>query len=147
MMLFRSEAEAMQVQAAYIPLPEGLVPRFVVRAPADEMTHISGPLASTAQKILTWQWTPPSGPAIAGELTWPYSYEAAEDHAVSLLTIAESGFLDGCAPRRPPAATLLRFAAVRRDEVSDDALTELAGDYSRAVRQWTDVPQCTRKPR
>jgi hypothetical protein len=146
MMLFRSEAQSLQVHAAYFPLPTGLVPRFSVRPPPTEMTFSSGPLFSTAQTVLAWQWIPTNGPAIAGEFAWPYSYDAAEDHAVSLLTIAENGFVDGCAPRRPPAVSLLRSSApVRLNDASDDMLTDLVTDYSRAVEQWADLRPCEPK--
>ena len=101
---------------------------------------------STAQTTLGWQWIPADGPAIAGELTWPTSFEAAEAHAVSLLTITEKGFVEGCALRRPPAASALRSSAiVRLNDAFDEALTELVTEYSRAVGQWTDLPSCEQR--
>jgi len=145
MMLFRSEAESLQIQAAYFPLPTGLVPRFAVRPPT-EMTFGSGMRFSTGQTVLAWKWIPTDGAAIAGELTWPDSYEAAESHAVSLLNIAENGFVEGCAPRRPPALSLVRSpAAVRLNDASDDSLAEMVTGYSHAVEQWANLPPCEPK--
>ena len=143
MILFRSEAESLQVQAAYFPLPAGLVPRLSVRRPTTDMTFSSGPLVSTGQTALAWQWIPADGPPIAGQLTWPDSYDASEAHAVSLLKIAEHGFVEGCAARRPPAVSLMRPSPpIRLNEASDETVTELVTDYSRAVGRWADLRLC-----
>lgn len=144
MMLFRAEAESLQVQAAYFPLPGGLARRFAVPpSRADTTLDSLTTMSSTAHTTLAWQWIPADGPAVAGELTWPSSFDAAEAHAVSLLTIAEKGFVDGCALRWPPAASARRSSAiVRLNDASDEALTELVTQYSQAVKQWADLPSC-----
>jgi len=143
MMLFRGEAAELQIEAAYFPLPPGLVPQFTAhddRSTADMGMSFGG---STAQTILAWQWIPTKGTPIAGELTWPNSFDAAEDHAVSLLNVAESGFVEGCAQQRPPEVRLLRSSsAARLNDASSDDLRELVADYTRAMDRWRSKGRC-----
>lgn len=60
---------------------------------------------SSGQTIVGWAWVR-SGRAVAsGELVWPENYnDAASDHAVKLLQIAEAAFAPSeCVPAAPPS--------------------------------------------
>jgi hypothetical protein len=142
MMLFREEAEEMQVSAASFPLPDGFVPRLTIGPRRDAGFDTSVFSWNTSQTSLTWQWTPATGPAFVGNITWPNSGDAAEDHAAVLLEIAERAFSEGCAARRLPA-DLLRSSDTRHlNDVSDEQIRDLAADLSRALKDWKSVPLC-----
>jgi hypothetical protein len=141
MMLLRAEAQEVQLKAEYYPLPAGLVPRVTVR-PDGEFTT-SGLWANTAQTTLTWQWLPPAGPAFAGRLTWPDSYDAAEDHAASLLDIAERSLVERCAPASVPAAGLFTSRGTRRlNSVSAKSVEELHRELAKASDKWGTPIAC-----
>jgi hypothetical protein len=144
MMLLRGESEEVQLSAAYFPLPDGLVPRLTIkRRPGNPDDVPSFTWMSTAQSSLTWQWTPASDSAFVGELTWPNSGDAAEDHAASLLNIAEEGFTEGCVLVSPLLADALHSSGTRRlNDVSTDAIKELAADFSQALEKWKELPRC-----
>ncbi len=59
---------------------------------------------SSGQTRLAWSYMP-DGPSVASsDLTWPEDYNhAGREHAVSLLRIAEAGFVAGCPSASPPA--------------------------------------------
>jgi hypothetical protein len=94
MMLLRREAEEVQLRAEYYPLPTGLTPNVTVRHDEGDFVGL-GMWGNTGQTSLTWRWTPTTGPAFVGELTWPASYDAAESHAASLLRCCRGGIRRG----------------------------------------------------
>ena len=135
----------MRAETQHIPLPSGFVPQIRMRR--DERSASNSMMwASTSQSMLTWQWTPRIGPALAGTLTWPDSFDAAEAHAASLLAIAEEALVEGCAMRPPPSPGQLRPTTTRRlNDVEDDAVEELRTDLSAAARQWSTLRLCQTK--
>ena len=142
MMLLRGEAEKIQPTATYYPLPAGVTPS--VRIGDSEAADIwTEGWVSTGQTNLTWTWIRPNQKAVAGELTWPDSSDAAADHAASLLAVAEAGMVEGCARRMvPDARSLSSPAPVRLNHVSRRSLRELEQAFATAAKRWKALPQC-----
>ena len=141
MLLFRGEAEQVQLEAEYYPLPPGLVPRVIVQEEDDLFS--AGMSFNTGQTDLVWRWVPAAGTAFVGEVTWPGSYDAAEDHAVSLLTIAEGGLVAGCAAQPVPSPAALRSRSARNlNNVAAESIRELDRDLGKAFDKWKAVPVC-----
>ena len=141
MLLFRGEAEQVQLEAEYYPLPPGLVPRVTVQEEDDVFT--AGMSFNTGQTDLVWRWVPAAGTAFVGEVTWPGSYDAAEDHAVSLLTIAEEGLVAGCAAQPVPSPAAVRSRSARNlNDVSAESIRELDRDLGKAFDKWKALPVC-----
>lgn len=88
-------------------VPEGIDIVLPAVKPADFTDSVT---TSSGQTTLAWSWSLGGVTVDAGELTWPRDYnDAAREHAVRLLEIAELGFVAGCAPARLPATrTLVR---------------------------------------
>ena len=138
MMLFRGETAEVQLKAEYYALPEGFVPQVAV--PLEQNDAIGPVWASTSQTSLTWQYVPRSGSGFVGELTWPSSFDAADDHAAFLLDVAEQGF-GGCA--RQARLPVLGKQEVRRlNDVRTEAIEELRADFVKAARKWAGLPAC-----
>jgi hypothetical protein len=136
MMLFRGEAEVVQLRAEYYPLPAGFIPHVTVREGQGD-SSFDAVWASTGHTSLTWRWLPSTGAAFVGELTWPESFDAAEDHAVSLLNIAEEGLIEGCAAQRVPAPTVFRSRRARNlNDVSAISIEELDQEFAKAFDRW-----------
>jgi hypothetical protein len=139
-LLFRGETEEVQLRPEYYPLPAGFIPQITVGK--HEGSDIGGMWADTSQTSLTWRWQPPAGRAFVGELTWPTSYEAAEDHAAVLLNIAEASFIEGCVNRRAPASRASSANAWRLNDVRVEAIDELDDQVRRAFHDWKAVAPC-----
>ena len=59
---------------------------------------------SSGQTGLAWSWIDGGKTVRSGELTWPEDYnDAAREHAVRLLDIAETTFTRGCPPAAMPS--------------------------------------------
>ena len=144
MMLLRGEVEPLQTQADYYPLTAGMEPRAFVRFRPEE--RIRGVSFSTGQGPVTWQWIRTAGDSIAGDLLWPDSFDAAEAHATSLLTIAETSMLEGCTVVEAPPLELKASRTVRLNDVSVESVTQLHTDYAAAVKQWRTLPRCAQRP-
>jgi len=130
-----------QLEAEYYPLPPGLVPRLTVRK--DNDSSASGMWSNTGQTSLVWRWVPATGPAFTGRVTWPNSYEAAGDHAASLLTIAEEGLVEGCTEQRVPVPAAFRSPSARNlNGVSAESIGELDGALGKAFDKWKALPGC-----
>jgi hypothetical protein len=147
-MLFRGEAEQLQLKAEYYPLSAGLMPAVTVRTRQDASSS-AGMWANTGQTSLTWRWVPTTGTGFVGELTWPTSYDAAESHAASLLAVAEQGFVEKrCTEERFPAASSFTSAKERNlNDVAADAIREHDRDFKRAVEKWRALPVCSSSAR
>jgi hypothetical protein len=143
MLLLRGEAEEVQLETAYYPLPPGVTPRLHARP--DDNAFVLGAVGfSTGQSSLTWRWIPDDAPSFVGEVTWPDSYDAADGHASSLLAIAEAGFLEGCAPRQLPSVSTLTPPQARNlNEVRDGEIKSLNRDLQHAVERWRTLPACS----
>jgi hypothetical protein len=142
MMLFRGEAEEVQLKAEYYPLPAGFIPRLTVREAQEDFFH-NAMWASTSQSFLIWQWIPPTGSAFVGSLTWPNSYDAAEDHAAALLNITEVGMVEGCTAQRVPAPTAFSSRrSLNLNGVPAESIKELGRDLREAFDKWKALPFC-----
>ena len=142
MMLFRGEATALQLTAEYYPLPAGFIPQVTVREGQGDQSP-GTMMFSTAQTQLTWRWMPPTGAAFVGQLTWPDSFDAAEDHAVSLLSVAEAGLADGCAAERPPSPAVFSSRRARDlNDVSPESIEDLRQDFRKAFDKWKTLAIC-----
>lgn len=110
--------ESARRHAEYVPLPAGIEPR----RSDDLWLHEIGLEGwfSSAQTTLGWSWVDGGRVLAEGTLLWPDSYHAAENHAASLLRIAEAGLTEGC----PSAALPRRLGAGR----SRGAVSSLDGD-------------------
>lgn len=107
MMLLADEVEHDVRAGGFAPyIPEGI--DIVLPETKPFTGHSRGHSHSTDQTRLYWSWSLKGATVDAGELTWPSDYnDAARDHAVRLLDIAEAGFVAGCAPARLPAPRTL----------------------------------------
>src|SRR5438132_13219352 len=66
-----------------------------------------------------------------------------EDHAVSLLNIAEAGLAEGCVAQRVPAPTVFRARRARNlNDVSDQSIERLDQDFAKAFNKWQALAIC-----
>jgi hypothetical protein len=150
MMLLRGETEEVQVASLYVPLPAGFTPRVT-----PPLKWTDGPVTTwtnTAQTYLAWRWVRRADTSLVGNLIWPNSADAAEDHAASLLAIAEESLVDECPAARPVAPGALRASKTSRvDDAFDERfayerLADLDSDYRESFAKWSAMPACGRAP-
>lgn len=142
MLTFRSQFIAGQFTTAAFPLPADLGREWATDRSPDHFAMTGfGVTGSTAQTALTWMLVVPDGPSLAGTVTWPSSFQAADDHAVQLLTVAEAGLVRGCRVGLPPAR-LPATPVVVDDFVGPDDIERLQTDLSAAHRVWAALPPC-----
>jgi hypothetical protein len=138
LLLFK-EAEEVQAGAEYYPLPKDVTPVLSSKEWQGSAAFSVGEWASTAQTILDWSWVPEAGPAATGELTWPTSANGVEEHAASLLEVAEGALVEGCPPSPLPPLDLVR----KRIRVNQrDAVPGLDKELVERFRSWRPVPPC-----
>jgi hypothetical protein len=143
MLLLRTEATEIQLKAAYYPLPAGLAPQWTVRHDEGDLDITGiGMWASTGQTSLTWRWIPDTGAGFVGQLTWPDSYDAAENHAASLLDVAEEGFVEGCPSQAAGTMPLTSRHTHTLNSVNRDEITRLDQGFGDAVQRWRALPPC-----
>jgi hypothetical protein len=133
MAILAKEVRSVQVRAESYPLPAGLVPRW----PEDTgigMGSSGSFWGSSAQTILSWALYEGDQVRAEGQLTWPDSAHAGEQHAVDLLRVAEAGLQDGCpraalpeAPAVPgrPGVSRLDARAATLVEVQEELMNQL----------------------
>lgn len=139
MMLFAPEAAEVQKTSEAFPLPTGMFREITI---GDRSEEIAGSSASwnSGQTTLIWRWTAAGQSRVDGELTWPGSYEAAEDHAATLLTVAEKSFVEGCPRRRLPASTSIKS---RQPVHPVDAPGDSVDAWiDKALPLWNAIPMC-----
>jgi hypothetical protein len=142
MLLLRGETEEVQLHTAFYPLPDGITPQVTVRRDED---GLAGPSmwSNTAQTFLTWRWIPETGPVFAGDMTWPNSYDAADNHAAALLHVAEEGFVERCPPRHVSSMAMLASRPVQKlNDVDAEAISELDQDLRDATGRWKSLRPC-----
>lgn len=146
MMLLRGETREAQLTDQWFPLPRGVEPAIPgpVGPAADEWA--SGLPWSSAQTTLTWRLVLPDRTGFSGDLTWPGSYDAAEDHAAALLEIAEQGLVSGCAGRAPRQSLVRESSSVALNELLDEADARLQELYESAARRWRVARNCRIRP-
>jgi hypothetical protein len=98
---------------------------------------------STAQTSLRWTWAR-SDISIRGHITWPYSDDALEDHAINLIEVAESGFVEGCVPGEPPSLELALQSppGVSGIDARQADVEETHRRFAAAVTAWKRAPRC-----
>jgi hypothetical protein len=143
MMLLQEKTSLVQLRSGWYPLPDGLQTQSVARDPAFDVNAFNGAMVTTAQTELAWRWLPPTGPEIAGMVIWPMSYDAAEDHAASLLTVAELGLIPGCVPRQPPPESRLGLPDMRVNPVDAPPEYSFYRKVQAAYKQWARAPICS----
>ncbi len=100
MMLLAPEVQEGVVEAAGFALPAGVDPQRSLGELGSSHSSFS---MSSGQTRLAWSYMPDGASLASSDLTWPEDYNhAGREHAVSLLRIAEAGFVPGCAPAQPP---------------------------------------------
>jgi hypothetical protein len=143
MMLLQEESEPLQIRAEWYPLPSDLVPETVARASNMGLMFGSSSV-NTAQTILTWRWVPTRGPEIGGSVIWPMSYNAAEDHAATLLAVAELSLVEGCVPRRAPSESVLGLPEMRVNHLDAPPDNSFYRRVQTAYKQWARAQLCRR---
>lgn len=139
MLLFRHQFVEGQHDADAVPLPEGFERRWNRAHPPWNFTLSGGGRSfSTAQSMLMWTVTAPGAPPIAGNVTWPSSFDGADNHAVELLQVAEAGFVESCVTDRVPAFRKTDAVLVESYVV----LEEVETDLEDAKARWSSVPTC-----
>jgi hypothetical protein len=77
------------------PVPDGVELRLPEAGAFELGTRTIS--TSSAQTVIAWSYTSAGRAVAGGELTWPEDdNDAAKDHAVRLIQIAEAGFDEGC---------------------------------------------------
>lgn len=147
MLLLRGETREAQLTEQWFPLPSGLqpVPLEPPVAP-DEASVVALPWSS-AQTTLTWRLVLPDHTGFTGDLTWPASYDAAEDHSAALLEIAEAGLVEGCAGRPPRPSLLQTSSTSPLNELLDDAEERLRERFGEAAGRWQAEGSCRTRRR
>jgi hypothetical protein len=141
MLLFRHTMVRAQRVAATYPLPSALGRAWPVKRRPDSFAmEFSAVHWNSAQTTLTWTWHAAGSAALAGELTWPGAYEAGDDHASNLLTVAEASLVERCSNGRPPA--LAAKPTVLDGSVDAELLAEHAVDLQSARERWMAMPSC-----
>jgi hypothetical protein len=123
----------------------------IANTPTESKSSVrrSSRLRKIGTELILWRWTPTTGPAFVGELTWPASYDAAESHAASLLAVAEEGFVERqCAEQKfPETSTLISTKGRNLNKVAADAIREHDRDFKKASDKWRALPVCSSPPR
>lgn len=142
MLLFRSQFTDAQPIADAVPLPRGWTRSWQMRVtPFSFPMRGGGMTGNSGQSRLHWTLAMSGRPTLAGSITWPMSYNGAEDHAMRLLVVAEQSLVDSCVRTRPPALlSTMRVTVV--DEGAGDVAEEQATDLADALGRWAALARC-----
>ena len=146
MMLLQEETEKVQINAEWYPLPDGITPEVIARRRGSDAFTFDGATITTAQTILAWRWVPPTGSSLTGEVIWPRSYYAKEDHAAALLDIAELTMVESCVPSRVLTPSVLGRPAMRVHALDAPPDVDFPRKVAAAYEQWRRAPLCQRSP-
>jgi len=139
MMIFGDEAEEVQLTAESVPLPQELTPEITVQESGNDVFGL-GASWNSGQTRLVWRWIPTGQTRFDSELTWPGSDDAAEDHAATLLNVAEQSFVEVCPRRSLPSSTSIRARQpVNRVDAPGESIDKW---LETAVAQWNAIPVC-----
>ena len=139
MMLFEREAAEVQLTSEAVPLPAGMTPEITIHDRTGDTIGF-GSSWNSGQTLLVWRWMQADQTRFDGELTWPGSDKAAEDHAAMLLNVAEESFVEGCPRRSLPVSTSISARQpVNRVDAPGDSVDKW---LDRAVPQWNAIPIC-----
>jgi hypothetical protein len=115
-----------------------MTPEITIRG--GDMISYGGASWNSSQTLLVWRWIPTDQARFDGELTWPGSDSAAEDHAATLLNVAEQSFVEGCPRRRfPSSASITARQPVNRLDGPGDSVDKW---LEKAIAQWNAIPTC-----
>jgi hypothetical protein len=120
-MIFTSGSlERRRAETQRLEVPEGIERRF-----REGLLGVHGygggtGYAHSGQTRIAWAWVDGASTLMQGDLTWPDSGEAPEDHADNLLRIAEAALEPGCAPAALPAGLAIGTQRARVSGVDAD---------------------------
>lgn len=142
MLLFRSQFKEVQVDSEAFPLPAGWERSWQAKFTPWHFTMRGQTMTgNTGQSRLTWTLSVPGRALLAGRVTFPMSYDGAEDHAMDLVSVAEQSLVESCVRARPPSIATTRVAVL--DEiVPDSAVTEHADGLREASARWSALAPC-----
>lgn len=105
-----------------------------------------GGWASSAQTRLDWSWVSGARVLTSGTLTWPDSDRAAQNHAASLVRIAEAALAPGCAPVALPRGLALGVDTLGVSAVDADSATlaTIGRELETSLRA-ARAPRCRRE--
>jgi len=142
MMLLRGETEQVQLRSETYPLPADMVPELLHNGRSEDFMGM-GASWNSGQTTLTWRLILPDRSAFAGEITWPMSYDAADDHAAMLLGVVEQSLVEGCAGRPAGDGDLMPKAAAQLlNDVAGDRVEDLMAEFRRAAPRWRSLRNC-----
>lgn len=136
MMLMIRTARKEARESGHLPVPAGIE----VELPPEGMGFGAGrDYDSGGRTRLGWQWRDADQDIASGLLTWPVSYDGAEEHAARLLAEVEASARPGCPPIAPPKLPPLLQEGAHRHPLQHES--ELRG-------AWTTLLQsvCKRGP-
>lgn len=143
MLLLLDEVDAHHASELTIPLPIDVPTRF--RADSSAGMGFGSHWSSSAQTRLAWAWVDGARVLAEGTLTWPISDRAAEDHAASLLRVAEAALTPGCVPAALPRGLALGTTSSAVSPVDADAASlRRAEDTVIAALRGLRAPRCRR---
>lgn len=120
--------------------------------PMGDPDHLTIGLASistsSGQTTLDWTYVRDGHPPVTGDLRWPENYnDAAKDHAVRLLRVAEKAMVESCAPRRVPSIALRPGGTgVSHLDANPASLDDTARQLERMLTEKKPRPNCRRGP-
>lgn len=132
--------------AQWIDIPDGISPAWRDPGEGGMTTGTLGRSfwSSSAQTRLGVTWKRKGAANVERDLTWPDSADAAEDHAVSLLAIAEDSFVEGCPPAALPATVAAKTSAPGVGSL--DAPNGVAGTQDALVQSLLEIAPCEPAP-
>lgn len=104
--------------------------------------------SSSGQTTLHWSWAHAGRNVAAGTLTWPQDYnDAAREHAVRLLDIAEAGLVEGCAPAKLPDLTHVagKPPGVNPIDAAPESVSRAQADLLAALARLRTTPICPQR--
>jgi len=96
MIFFAHEVQKDVLRAGYgVGIPAGVEPR---RSEVSGLGLRGVGGWGSGWTTIEWNWVVGAKSIAKGTFTWPEAYDAADDHASHLLSVAEAAFVEGCAP-------------------------------------------------
>lgn len=120
-MLFTAGSlQTRRAETQRLEVPEGIARRFREGLLGIRGYGSGSGYAHSGQTRIAWAWVDGARTIMQGELTWPDSGSAGEDHADDLLRIAEAALEPGCAPVALPRGLPIGSAQARVSPVDVD---------------------------
>jgi hypothetical protein len=138
-LLLVKEAEEVQETAEAYPLPQGLEPVLRPHTRQESISWSRSMWTNTAQTRLQWRWVRSGGTVVGGDITWPMSWNAVEEHAALTLKVAEESLVEGCPPSAPPPPDIGDLSIAVHGA---DAVPQMEQELIEGFRQWRATPPC-----